>query len=103
MNTAIEFRGSAGGRHGCDYPLAEAPEWAAFVAWVRRLPERSFPALRALATEGEVKGTAALATQLRRAMRYYACPWHVAHTARTLLRTLGDGHPGETATVGDLP
>jgi hypothetical protein len=68
--------------------------------WIGTLPAESYPALTALADDGNFEGTDGLAEQMEAALAD-SPPEDpdVRHTVERLLDLLGDGRPDETATI----
>ena len=85
--TTVQFRGE--GQGGTSY-LVASETWLAFGAWASKLPPLAFPAVVAFANAATVADADSLRRQLRRGLRGYSCPHHVADVVRTVLRLLGD-------------
>ena len=98
MSLSIVFTGKDGD-YG-PFSLASASGWGAFAEWAESLPDR-FDALKTLADTGQFSGTDRLSNQLSHALSDHPPTDPIRHTVEGLLKNLGVGDPGETATVTD--
>jgi hypothetical protein len=99
VSLSVVFHGAPDGGDG-PFSLASSSGWQAFGKWAASLPPK-FAAVKALAKDGEFKGTDELSRQLSAALKARPPKEMVAHTVKDLLGNLGVGDPGETATVTD--
>jgi hypothetical protein len=104
MGVAVTFHGADDGDNG-PFDLASTGAWTEFIKWIETLQPIDNPQLTALAVDGEVKGTGALAVELEAALQLHPreAPNQTAAAAvgHALAELMGVGDPDETATITD--
>jgi hypothetical protein len=89
-------------RSEVSYQLASANGWGLVIAWVEKLPsvKSRYPHALALVLDGETEDSAALARELKSAIKAYPPKnVNVRHTLVALLKNMDDGAEDEQAVV----
>jgi hypothetical protein len=92
----ITYTGADDGDDG-PFFVTSSSCWNAFVKWSRKLSHDLFPAVRALADDGECKGTDDLEIELQLLRREH--PGEMDGLIDEILHNLGPGDEDETATI----